>query len=86
MKKTTNTSSISSDNKKPEKLIDGNMMADALSVSSKTLQRLRQEGVVSYYRVRGGIRYHLEEVMAAFSAYHVKSRMHLADEHRNAAR
>jgi hypothetical protein len=80
MQKKSTIASESSQIKNPEKLVDGNKMADALSVSPKTLQRLREERVISYYRVRGGIRYHLEEVMAAFTAYHVKSRMQLADE------
>jgi len=73
MKKTTNTSSVSS-NKTPETLVSGSKMACAISVSAKTLQRLRKDGMIGFYRIGRTIRYDVTEVMEALADYHVMSR------------
>jgi hypothetical protein len=67
-------SSISSNNKIPEKLVDGHKMAGAISVSAKTLQRLRMDGIIGFYRIGRTIRYDVTEVMEALADYHVMSR------------
>lgn len=74
MKKTTTTSSVSSNNKTPENLVSGSKMASAISVSAKTLQRLRKDGMIGFYRIGRTIRYDVTEVMEALADYHVMSR------------
>jgi excisionase family DNA binding protein len=74
MQKRNTPACVSTHNKTPERrLVDGNQMADAISVSTKTLQRLRNEGVIGFYRIGRTIRYDLAEVMESLADYHVIS-------------
>jgi len=74
VKQKQNTSSVSSNNKTPETLVSGSKMACAISVSAKTLQRFRKDGMIGFYRIGRTIRYDVAEVMEALAEYHVMSR------------
>jgi len=69
-----NTPPSSSSNKTPETLVSGSKMACAISVSAKTLQRFRKDGMIGFYRIGRTIRYDVAEVMEALAEYHVMSR------------
>ncbi|MEI6323624.1 MAG: helix-turn-helix domain-containing protein [bacterium] len=78
MERKNTIASISSNNKIPEKLVNGNRMADAISVSTRTLKRLRRDGIISFYRVGRSIRYDLGDVMQSLTDYQVKSRAQMS--------
>ena len=78
MERKNTIASISSNTKKPEKLVNGNRMADAISVSTRTLKRLRRDGIISFYRVGRSIRYDLGDVMQSLGDYQVKSRAQMS--------
>ena len=67
-------SSSASSNKNPERLVDGSIMANALTISHRTLHRLRSRGTIPHYRVGRSIRYDLTEVMETLADFHVMSR------------
>ena len=78
MQKRNTPACVSTHNKTPERrLVDGNQMAEAISVSPKTLQRLRNDGIIGFYRIGRTLRYDIAEVMDALTDYHVKSRAQL---------
>lgn len=47
---------------KKEAWLDSNQLADALGISTRTLQRLRDENLISYSMLRGRCMYKLSEV------------------------
>lgn len=47
---------------KKEAWLDSNQLADALGISTRTLQRLRDESLISYSMLRGRCMYKLSEV------------------------
>ena len=48
--------------KKMEAWLDSNQLAEALGISTRTLQRLRDENLISYSMLRGRCMYKLSEV------------------------
>lgn len=56
---------------KKEAWLDSNQLAEALGISTRTLQRLRDENLISYSMLRGRCMYKLSEVeRCAGRAYH----------------
>ena len=47
---------------KKETWLDSNQLAEALGISTRTLQRLRDENLISYSMLRGRCMYKLSEV------------------------
>lgn len=47
---------------KEEVWLDSNQLADALNISTRTLQRLRNENLISYSMLRGRCLYKLSEI------------------------
>lgn len=47
---------------KEEVWLDSNQVADALNISTRTLQRLRNENLISYSMLRGRCLYKLSEI------------------------
>lgn len=49
----------------PDDLVDPGCLAKVLKVSTRTVQRMADDGEIPYYRVRGQLRFDLDEVRAA---------------------
>jgi phage terminase Nu1 subunit (DNA packaging protein) len=51
-------------------LINRSQMADAASVSLRTIDAWREEGIIPYFQIRGVIRFDLEQVMTALREHY----------------
>lgn len=68
----------------PERLVSRTAAANRLGVSTKTIDRLRDDGTIHTYRIRGGIRLDLDEIDIYIIANREISKLDLAKMRRQA--